>query len=100
MSKSRVASYPLQECCICFDYMDNYNKILTFNCNHSFHSKCIYDWCKVNNNITKTLYNYVVVNGLCPLCKSPFINSINYNILINNNNDNNDNVKKCCCMIQ
>ena len=97
MSKSRVASYPFEECSICFEYMDIYNKILTLKCNHSFHSKCIYDWCKANNNITKTHDNSVVVNGLCPLCKSPFINTINYNILIDKNIDN---VKKCCCLIQ
>ena len=94
MSKSRVGSYPLQECSICFDYMDSYNKILTFNCNHSFHSKCIYDWCNSNNNITITPDNTVVVNGLCPICKSPFITSISYNII------NNTNTKNCCCIVQ
>ena len=80
------------ECSICFDIFNK--KILTtkLDCNHIYHTVCIYDWAKKNNNTIITSKNNIVINGLCPICNTPFIKSINSNILNRVN-------KKLCCFI-
>ena len=83
---------PGEECCICFENMDSiYNKI-TLQCNHTFHNKCIYNWSNKNNNVNETIDNKIVINGLCPICNSPYINVISLN--------NKPPKKSCCCIIQ
>jgi hypothetical protein len=92
MSHKKIISFPLEECCICFCNMDKYNEIISLNCNHTFHNECLLEWCKTKNNTTETLNNIIIINGLCPICNSPFINSIYI--------ENNIITKKCCCIIQ
>lgn len=85
----KIRSFLLEECCICFEYMDNINKRIILKCNHKFHLKCLKDWSTQNNNTITNHNNDTVINGLCPICNSPYL------ILIKKEVYN----KKNCCLI-
>ena len=54
-NKQRLETIP-EECCVCFEILDNRNTKLMFECNHSsFHAYCAVKCCS------------------CPLCRAPFI---------------------------
>jgi len=50
----------LNTCCICLDNITNI-KTIKFGCDHQFHSNCILDWIKRDNNRT------------CPFCREIII---------------------------
>ena len=49
------------ECIICMDNLNN--NLMTTNCGHKFHKKCLIRWLK--NNKT-----YHGTTGSCPICRS------------------------------
>lgn len=87
MSKKKILVKELYECSICFDFLKK--NTIKLNCDHIFHKKCISDWCYTNKNIIINQNNHTIINGVCPICNSPFF------ININKNNTYND----CCCYI-
>ena len=94
MLKNNFNYMELDECCICFNNLKK-NKLLTkLDCNHTYHTLCIYKWAKQNNNTTETNNNKIVINGLCPICNSPFIKSINKKKVKSKNK-----IIKLCCFI-
>ena len=44
------------DCSICFDQIDNKNEIETTECEHRFHKKCLYTWCRTRKT--------------CPICRT------------------------------
>ena len=47
---------PEQECSICLDDMYNNTDVITLECNHMFHKKCINDWFREKHD--------------CPQCRN------------------------------
>ena len=47
-----------KDCIICFSSLKNKFLKIELNCNHSFHSTCLFDWLKINPS--------------CPICRTNF----------------------------
>jgi hypothetical protein len=64
----------LNKCCICLDNITNI-KTIKFGCNHQFHSNCILDWIKRDNN-------------RCPLCREIIIDESLFKVYREANTNN------------
>ena len=82
----------MEECSICLDFLDDYNEILTLDCNHKFHYNCIKNIknnlcpycrdkiikknvCTQNHNASYFYVGYIKKNGLCRVCNVKTYNS-------------------------
>ena len=82
----------MDECSICLDFLDNYNDILTLDCNHKFHYNCIKNvknnlcpYCRdkiIKKNVCNQTHSasyfyvsYIKKNGLCTVCNLKTYNS-------------------------
>lgn len=45
-------------CIICYEYLKEDELMIKIECNHYYHKKCIFDWCKIKPT--------------CPICKRNF----------------------------
>lgn len=72
-----MESLKIEECPICLELYNYGDEISFINCNHKFHTKCLYDWVKKKSN--------------CPLCRDEIIN---VNISVNNSSSGSSVKKK------
>jgi hypothetical protein len=87
--KNKIKHFNIEECSICLEDLNEYNKMIKLKCNHIFHKNCLYEWSKNSNKI---IYNekskIILMKGKCPLCNYNYIEKLD---VIKNN--------KCCIIL-